>query len=73
MAIKFYPSKLEKPANVKCRVPIEVRIFYQDEAPIQLFLHVVGGYVNELEIIRADSSEITKDFNIKGVKVEFVK
>lgn len=72
LAIKFYPSKLEKPTKVIGRVPVEVRIFYQDEVPIQLFLHVVGGYVNELEIIRADSSEITEDFNIKGEKVEFI-
>ncbi len=38
------------------RVPIEMHLWKKDEAPIALLLHVIDGYINELEIYKGDLS-----------------
>jgi len=40
------------------RVPIEMRAFQKDRNPILFLIHVVGGYICELEVLTADSSKI---------------
>lgn len=47
-----------KPVHLHVRVPIEMRLYQDSRAPVQFFLHVVQGYVSELEIFYADSSQI---------------
>lgn len=51
---KMYGEKY--PHNV--RVPVEMRAYQKDKAPIVFVLHVVNGYLNELEIFSADGSEL---------------
>ena len=53
------------------RVPLEMRVFQEQAAPIVFLLHIINGYVNELEIITADSSQINIS-NLKYQKVESV-
>ena len=40
------------------RVPVEMRAFQKNSAPIVFLLHVVNGFIDELELITADSSKI---------------
>lgn len=52
------------------RVPIEMRAFQKASAPIVFLLHIVGGIINELEIITADSTQIEVN-NIELTRVEY--
>jgi hypothetical protein len=45
-------------ANVKGRVPVEAEVDDKDGVRIHLLLHVVNGFLNELEVFREDGSEI---------------
>lgn len=62
------PEHLEK---YKCnrRVPVEMIVeLGGDTAPVLFQLHVVDGYVNELEIIKLDSTPINEEIDIsKGI------
>ena len=40
------------------------RVFKLNKGPVQFLLHVVNGYVDELEVFPADFSIIDKDFVI---------
>ncbi len=52
------------------RVPIEMRAFRKNSAPIVFLLHVVNGFIDELEIITADSSKL--DMSTIGIeRVEY--
>lgn len=53
------------------RVPIEMRAFQEESAPIVFMLHVINGYLDELEIFSADGSTINVD-NISLDKLEYV-
>ena len=52
------------------RVPIELRIFSEEEVPIIASIHVVNGYINELEIIRADSKAITEKIILENAIID---
>jgi hypothetical protein len=69
-SVKFsVESSTDKfPYNI--RVPVEMRVFRNGSAPIIFLLHVIDGYVNELEILTADSSKIDLD-SIEFEKVEY--
>ena len=51
---------LTHPAPVKSRVPVEGECRDADGGPISVFLHVVDGFMNELEIVKYDHSKIVK-------------
>ena len=53
------------------RVPVEMRAFQKESAPIVFLLHVVNGFINELELVTADSSKIDME-TIELDKVEYV-
>lgn len=47
------------------RVPVEMEVVLGgDSAPILFLLHVVNGYLNELEILKLDSSPIDEEIDI---------
>jgi hypothetical protein len=48
----------KSPAPVSCRVPTEVRCVDQDGVHINVALHVVEGFMNEIEIYKDDSSRV---------------
>ena len=55
----------------KVRVPVEMRVFPSDKAPIVFLLHVVNGTIDELEVFTADSSRL----NINDIcydRIEYV-
>ena len=53
------------------RVPVEMRAFQEETPPIVFLLHVVDGFVNELEVFVADLSDIPKN-QIRFDTVEYV-
>ena len=40
------------------RVPVEMTLSANDSVPILFLLHVIDGYVSELEVLRADSERL---------------
>jgi len=48
------------PAPVLCRVPIEGKCVDVDGVQIHVLLHVVDGFMNELEIYKDDSSRVKR-------------
>lgn len=57
ISLKFKTEATEKyPYQV--RVPVEMRSFQKNSAPIVFLLHIVNGFIDELEVITADSSKI---------------
>lgn len=52
------------------RVPIELRTFSKDGIPIIASIHVVNGYINELEIIRADSKAIIEEIILDNAIID---
>ena len=68
ISIKFKVEEEIEPYPFHVRVPIEMRAFQQASVPIIFLLHIVGGVINELEIITADSTKIEAD-NIKSTRV----
>lgn len=57
------PSVLS-PIPIKTRVPIEMRVHREKKAPIQFLLHIMDGFVSELEIFNADSSPMDREIKI---------
>lgn len=51
------------------RIPVEVMSYESGQAPIMFLLHVVDGYINELEVLRADSTPITGEIHLLNVEV----
>jgi len=47
------------PAPVKSRIPVEAEGYDADGATIQILLHVVDGWVWELEVYRPDGEPVT--------------
>ena len=48
------------------RVPVELELKDTDGCPIMVLLHVVEGYIAELEILRADSQPIQGSLKLEG-------
>ena len=70
ISIKFSNFQGDKyPHSV--RVPVEMRAFQEESAPIVFMLHVIEGYLDEVEIFSADGSTIIGD-NISLDKLEYV-
>jgi len=67
--LKFEVKKKEIKIPNNVRVPIEMRVFTKDSAPIQFLLHVLDGYVYELEIFHADSSNMEGNISLENHKV----
>ena len=72
LSMKFDVDKSLKPVSISRRVPVEMRVYKKNEIPLQFLLHIVHGYVDELEIFYADSSEITSNIDISDAELEFI-
>lgn len=57
-------------AQTDISVPVETHLHQPNQVPAQFLLHVVQGYVSELEIFNADSSKITEHINLKNAKID---
>lgn len=70
LSLKFKVDSGIPPVQTDIRVPIEMRIYKEKQVPVQVLLHIVHGYISEVEIFNADSSKITKNINFKNAKIE---
>ncbi len=51
-------SKIQEPAPVKYRVPIEGSYSDRDGVTVHVLLHVVDGCLNEMEVYKDDASQV---------------
>ena len=50
-------------------VPVEMRAFQENSAPIIFLLCVIDGFIDEIEVFTADSSEINTDLiNLENIE-----
>jgi uncharacterized protein DUF6984 len=59
-SLEFGPSD-KTPAQVVRRIPVEAELDDSDGVMIHLLLHVVDGFVKELEVYRDDSGRVRRD------------
>ena len=64
ISIIFLTDRRVLPINIQNRVPIEMRVYKKSKPPMQFLLHVINGYLDELEVFYADSSYIEGEFKI---------
>jgi hypothetical protein len=57
------------PAPVLFRVPVEGVTHDPDGMPVHLLLHVVGGYVDELDVFREDSGPRLSEIDPTAITV----
>ena len=58
ISLKFSIKGAPEKFPYKVRVPIEMRAFQKNSAPILFLLHIIDGTISELEILTADTSKI---------------
>ncbi|GEM_PF-1692631 len=64
-----FSVKLEEKANVTNRIPISGRVNDSDGVPIEIFLHVINGKIDELEIVKADNSPLRQPIDASKITV----
>ena len=57
----IFPEKKGEKYPYPVRVPVEMRAFQMDKAPIVFLIHILDGYLDELEIFSADGAIINSD------------
>lgn len=55
-------------AQVKRRIPVEGESIDEDGIKIHFLIHVINGYLSEVEIFREDSARIQKKPEISSIK-----
>ena len=59
-------------AKVQERIPVQATSYDIDGVPIQIFLHVVEGKINELEVVKADNSPIINPIDLSNTHIDSV-
>jgi hypothetical protein len=54
------PTRTIPPADTEWRVPVDATMADDDGTEIEILLHVVDGYVEELEIYRVDGAAVIR-------------
>lgn len=73
LSVRFSVDKKIEPINIRTRVPVEMHVYRKKGCPVQFLLHIVNGYVSELEVFCADSSEIDANLELdKAEKIEII-
>lgn len=72
LALKFQVKDMMPPISTKIRIPVEMRVREKEQVPIQFLLHVIQGYVVELEVFKSDSSKINADLILIDGDVEIL-
>ena len=55
-----FASSVETPAEVARRIPVEAELNDSDSVTIHVLLHVVDGFLKELEVYRDDSGRVQR-------------
>lgn len=69
ISIKFKNIKTVQKFPYSIRVPIEMRVVGKNNVPAVFIIHIIDGFVDELEIFNADSSSVSKDIKIKDQEI----
>lgn len=72
LRIKFIVVSPVQSCGESTGVPVEMRAYMQNEAPIQFLLHIEKGVVTELEVFKADSSKISSEIHIDNARIEII-
>ena len=64
LALKFDIEEKIQPVRIRTGVPVEMRVYKKDCIPVQFLLHITRGYVSELEVFKADSSNIIAESSL---------
>jgi hypothetical protein len=59
-SLELEPRDATKPAMVEKRIPVEADAVDEDGIHVHFLLHVVGGFVKELEVYKDDGSPIKR-------------
>lgn len=71
ISINFYVENFIEKYPYEVRVPVEMRAFQENSNPIVFLLHIIDGFVNELEVFTADLSKINgNDISLDNVEYE---
>jgi hypothetical protein len=68
-SLALVPSPSARAADVVRRIPVEAETEDLDGVTIHVLLHVVDGYVNELEVYREDSARIQRPIRPETLRV----
>lgn len=73
LSVKFIGSFAEiKNCSKSIGILIEMRVYLENEVPIQFLLHISKGAITELEIFKADSSKICADINLDNAEIQIL-
>lgn len=73
LILKFHVQQIIPLIKTNVRVPVEMYLKQDGRPPIVFFLHVLNGYVHELEVFNADSSEINSHIDLNKGSVEVIQ
>ncbi len=65
-----FKTNSHKSAKVESRVPVQALVNDTDGILVEIFLHVVKGFIDELEIVKADNSPLKAKISPEKMKVE---
>jgi Domain of unknown function (DUF6984) len=68
-SLALQPSQDAPAADVVRRIPVEAETEDRDAMPIHVLLHVVNGYMNELEVYREDSGKLDRPIDPEALRV----
>lgn len=68
-SLELQPNQDAPPAEVVRRIPVEAETDDLDGTPIHVLLHVVNGYMNELEVYREDSAKLARPINPEALRL----
>ena len=69
----YLKTSLKERAEVVGQVPIEATMEDNDSAPILILLHVIDGYLGELEVLKLDGTPMQTKLSSEGMKVTINK
>jgi hypothetical protein len=67
-SLEFAPSD-KTPAEVVRRIPVEAELDDSDGVTIHVLLHVVDGFLKELEVYRDDSGRVQRVLALKELRL----
>jgi hypothetical protein len=68
-SLEIQPNQEARPADAVRRIPVEAETEDLDGTLIHVLLHVVNGYMNELEVYREDSAKIDRPMSPEALRV----
>jgi hypothetical protein len=65
----YLTTRSKQPAKVALRVPVEGLVDDSDDSSVDVLLHVVDGFINELEIVKLDGTPLKAELDPTKMRV----